>query len=68
MTKQECAVIMAYTGVAMLKGDDLGLFYKYIEHICERPILTHELASEKVMNEIEEKSKPDFIRLCSQAI
>ena len=52
----------------MLKGDDLGLFYKYIEHICERPILTHELASEKVMNEIEEKSKPDFIRLCSQAI
>ena len=67
MTKQECAVVMAYTGAVMLRGDDLDIFYKYIQRICGRPILTHELASEEMMNEIKEKSKPDFIRLCSQA-
>ena len=67
MTKQECAVIMAYTGVIMLKGNDLGIFYEYIEHICGRPIFTHELSSKKTLNEIEEKSKSDFLRLCSQA-
>lgn len=68
MTKQECAVIMAYTGVTMLKGDDLRMFYGYVERICGRPIMTHELVSSEVLKEIEEKSKPDFIRLCSEAI
>lgn len=68
MTKQECAVIMAYTGATMLKGDDLGMFYEYVERICGRPIMTHELVSSEVLKEIEEKSKPDFIRLCSEAI
>ena len=29
MTKQECAVVMAYTGTVMLTGDNLGIYYKY---------------------------------------
>ena len=68
MTKQECTVIMAYTGVTTLKGDDLRMFYRYVESICGRPIMTHELVSSEVLKEIEEKSRPDFIRLCSEAI
>lgn len=29
MTIRECAVVMAYTGVTMLAGDNLGEFYRY---------------------------------------
>ena len=38
MTKRECAVIMAFTGVCMLKGDDLKYFYEYVFEIMGRPI------------------------------
>lgn len=64
MTDQEKAIVMAYTGVAMLSGDKFSIFHKYIEDICGRPIWTHELANANVINEIKEKSKPDFLRLC----
>ena len=66
MTNQEKAIVMAYTGKAMLVGDKLDIFYKYIEKICGRPIWTHELADKAVWDEIEEKSKPDFIELCKE--
>ncbi len=65
MTKRECAIVMAYTGVAMLKGDDLKYFYDYLEEIFERKIYTHEIP--KSADEITEKSKPDFMRLCAEA-
>lgn len=65
MTDREKAIVMAYTGVAMLTGDKLGIFHKYIEDICERPIWTHELASLKVWEEIKEKSKNDFLKICA---
>ena len=64
MTDHEKAIVSAYTGVAMLTGEKFSIFHKYIEDICGRPIWTHELANEKVANEIKEKSKPDFIALC----
>ena len=51
----------------MLKDSDLGIFYKYIHHICGRPIMTHELSLKNVVNEIKEKSKADFLNLCSKA-
>lgn len=66
MTDHEKAIVSAYTGVAMLTGEKFSIFHKYIEDICGRPIWTHELANEKVVNEIKEKSKPDFIRLCEE--
>ena len=65
MTKRECAVIMAFTGVCMLKGDDLKYFYEYVFEIMGRPIFTHEIA--KYADEIKEKAKPDFIRICAEA-
>ena len=64
MTKHEAAVVMAYTGIAMCCGDDWGVFHKYIEDIMKRPVFTHELADEKVTEQIKEKSKPDFIEIC----
>lgn len=48
MTKQECAIVEAYTGIVMLTGDDLGIYYKYLEKILGRPVWTHELADKAV--------------------
>ena len=68
MTKNEAAVIMAYTGQVMLVGDDLDIFHRYIERILNRPVFTHELGSESVLDEIKEKSKNDFLDICKNAV
>lgn len=67
MTKQECAIIMAHTGICMLTGDEFNEFHEYVEYIMDRPVWTHELANEKVKNEIIENSKDDFMNLCKEA-
>ena len=64
MTDNERAIIMAYTGVCMLTGDKLNIFYKYIEELLGRPVQTIELANECISNEIKERSKSDFLALC----
>ena len=58
---------MAYTGTCMLTGEKFNIFHKYIEEICGRPIWTHELAIENVVDEIREKSKADFLWLCENS-
>lgn len=68
MTKNEAAVIMAFTGQVMLTGEDFDIFHKYIEHILERPVYTHELGNESVWDEIKEKSKNDFLDICKNAV
>ena len=65
MTDREKAIVMAHTGIAMLTGEKFSIFHKYIEDLLGRPIWTHELAIEAVWNEIKEKSKPDFLKLCA---
>lgn len=65
MTDKERAIITAYTGITMLTGDKFSIFHKYIEDILGRPIWTHELADTSVWEEIKEKSKKDFLDLCS---
>ena len=65
MTKKECAIIMAYTGCCMLTGEDLLIFHKYVDEIMNRPLLTHEIGI--LSDEIKEKSKNDFIKLCITA-
>ena len=65
MTDKEKAIVMAYTGVVMLKGDKIQIFYKYVEKIMGRPILTHEMA--QIATEIKEKSKDDFMTLCKES-
>lgn len=65
MTDKERAIVMAYTGVCMLKGDKLSIFYNYLEEILGHSVWTHELASQTLWEEIKEKSKPDFLTLCA---
>lgn len=62
MTKHEAAVIQAYTGIAMLTGDDFQIFTKYCEDLLGHSIFTHEYPD--CEQEIKELSKPDFIEIC----
>lgn len=62
MTDREKAIVMAYTGVAMLTGDKFQIFHKYVEDIMNRPIMTHEIGL--LADTIKEKAKADFIALC----
>ena len=64
MTREERIIISAYTGYLMC---DFGAMHKYIEEKLGRPIWTHEFASEKIMEEIREKVKPDFLKLCEKS-
>lgn len=60
MTKREGAILSAYTGILL---GEFSAMHKYVEEILGRPVWTHEMASEKVVNEIKEKSKEDFIKV-----
>ena len=62
MTDREKAIVMAYTGICMLEGEKLGVFYQYLEELYDRPVYTHEWVS----LDIKEKSKPDFLQLCKE--
>lgn len=64
MTDHERAVVMAYTGYAMLTGDKLNLFYEYVEKKLGRPVWTHELADPRITDELQKAAKDDFIALC----
>jgi len=64
MTDKEKAVVMAYTGIAMLTGDKFEIFHKYVEEIMNRPVFTHELAT--YAEEIKERAKFDFLALCAE--
>jgi hypothetical protein len=65
MTDREKAIVMAYTGVCMLTGDKLSVFYEYVEGIMGRPVYTHEMGTKVVDDLITEKARPDFIALCA---
>ena len=66
MTNKEKAIIMAYTGVCMLTGDKLSIFYNYLEELLGYPVYTHELANINLWETIKEKSKADFLSLCEE--
>ena len=62
MTDREKAIVMAHTGICMLEGEKMGVFYQYLEELYGHPVYTHELVS----LDIKEKSKPDFLQLCKE--
>ena len=66
MTKHECAIITVYTGITMLQGNDLKYLYEYIDNLMGYPVYTHEISN--LLDELKEKSKPDFIKLCKEAV
>ena len=66
MTDKEKAIVMAYTGIAMLTGNKFDIFHRYIQEKLGRPIWTHELASKEIWAQIKEATKEDFKRLCRE--
>lgn len=66
MTNKEKAIVMAYTGVCMLSGDEFQYFHKYIEELMGRPVFTHELADGAICDKIKKKAQPDFLKLCQE--
>ena len=60
MTKEEGAIVSAYTGILIGEFSNL---HEYIEKILNRPVFTHELADLKICAEIKEKSRNDFINI-----
>jgi HEPN domain-containing protein len=65
MTKRECAIVMAYTGVCMLAGENFSIFLNYVEEKLGRTVYTHELP--ELADEIKEKTERDFLKLCKTA-
>lgn len=65
MTDRERAIIETYTGICMLTGDKRNEVYKYMEEIMGHPVFTHELADAQIQQELKEKAKPDFLKLCA---
>ena len=65
MYKHECAIVMAFTGICMLSGEDFDIFHRYVEKLMERSIWTHELPA--LADEIKRRAEPDFIGLCRSA-
>lgn len=65
MTKRECAIIMAYTGVCMLKGDNLKYFYEYVSELMGKPMHTSEIGEQADI--IKALAKDDFFELCATA-
>jgi hypothetical protein len=63
VTRDEAAVISAYTGILCGSMSDL---HAYAEKVMGRSIWTHEFASEELTRELKERSRPDFIAICEQ--
>lgn len=63
MTDREKFIVMAYTGVSML---DFDKFHEQVEELMGRPVYSHEFALDLFTDELKEKVKPEFLKLCSQ--
>lgn len=63
MTKEEKLIVSAYTGVLMTEFSDL---HEFIEEKLGRPVWTHELANELVVEELKIAVKEDFLKLCAE--
>ena len=64
LTDREKAIVMAYTGVAMLKGEKFNIFHQYIEEKLGRPVYTHELPY--LEDNIMAAAHDDFMKLCEE--
>ncbi len=60
MTKQEAAIISAYTGVLV---GEISYFHEYTMKLLNRAVHFYEFGDSKFREEIKEKSKKDFISI-----
>lgn len=61
MTREEAAIISAYTGILVGSFADMQA---YVETLFDRPVFTHELGDKELHEKIKKKAKPDLIRIC----
>lgn len=61
MTQEERLIVSAYTGILMT---DFSKFHEYCEKVMGRPIWTHEFTYKEFWQELKEKVKNNFIKLC----
>ena len=61
MTNKEKIIVSAYTGVLMCDFDEM---HRYIEEKLKRPVWTHELGNEKVIEKIRDAIRNDFLSIC----
>ena len=61
LTEEQAAIITAFTGISC---GPFELFHKYAQEKLDRPIWTHEFATEERMAEIKEASLEDFLSIC----
>jgi len=64
MTLKERVIVETYTGTCMITGGDREELYKYWAELMGRPVYTHEIASKEIQEQLQEKSKADFVALC----
>jgi hypothetical protein len=60
MTREESAIISAFTGIMCGPFD---AFHEYAEKIMGRPVFTHEMGNKEIADQIKEKSMDDFMAL-----
>ena len=61
LTKEQAVIISGYTGIACCNFRHI---HEDIEKRLGRPVYTHELGSEEIMNKIKDLYEDDFINLC----
>ena len=60
MTKQEAAIVAAYTGYLIGSFSDM---HEYIEKVMNRSVWTNEMGNKETAEEIRKASKADFKKL-----
>lgn len=61
LTKEQAAILGAYTGITCGPFADV---HEYVEKILGRPVMTAEMASERLAEKIKEASRGDFLAIC----
>lgn len=63
MTLEEKVIATAYTGISFVQGAEIDDFFQYVSKKLGRPVFIHE----DFWKELKEKSKSDFINMCSKS-
>lgn len=62
LTREQAAIIGAYTGFTFGPFEDI---HAKVEQVLGRPVWTHELASQKIYEEIRARLKDELIAVCA---
>ena len=67
MTRRECAILSAYTGYMLVPAGHFGEIHQIIQEALGRPVWTHEMASEKLQEQIREALRPQVQEIMERA-